>query len=300
MFAQQTIGPKAHTKGPKVFLDYDQADLDAAYDQQAYAPNMQQLQQRWVTNSELFRSRWGMPMRFSYGKGKAEQLDVYRSRKPSGPVQVFIHGGAWRSGLAKNFAFLADLFIDRGAHLVIPDFVAVQDAGGSLTVMAHQVQQAVIWVSKNALTFGGDRHQIYLSGHSSGAHLAAVALTQGRKALGGAVKGALLVSGIYDLNGPRLSSRSAYVHFDDAVEEALSPHRHIDRIATPLILAYGSLDTPEFQRQSREFASALKAAGKRVELIQGENYNHFEFIETLANPYGILGRAALSQMNLSI
>jgi arylformamidase len=31
----------------------------------------------------------------------------------------------------------------------------------------------------------------------------------------------------------------------------------------------------------------------------GEAYNHFEILETLANPYGLLGRAVLEQMNLS-
>jgi arylformamidase len=78
-----------------------------------------------------------------------------------------------------------------------------------------------------------------------------------------------------------------------------STARHLDKIHTPLLVAYGSLDTPEFQRQSRDFAAALKAAGKTVETIRGENYNHFEFIETLANPYGALGRAALTEMNLA-
>jgi arylformamidase len=103
---------------------------------------------------------------------------------------------------------------------------------------------------------------------------------------------------MYDLKGPRLSSRSSYVKFDDATEEGLSPQRHIDKISTPLIVAYASLDTPEFRRQSVEFAAAVKAAGKPVELIRGENYNHFEFIETLGNPYGQLGHAALAQMGL--
>ncbi len=67
-------------------------------------------------------------------------------------------------------------------------------------------------------------------------------------------------------------------------------------LRTPLIVAHASLDTPEFQRQSREFAAAVKTAGKAVEFIIGEGYNHFEFIETLGNPYGILGNAALTQM----
>ena len=193
-------------------------------------------------------------------------------------------------------------FVRAGAHYIVLDFATVRDTDGSLGPMVGQVRRAIAWVYKNAASFGGDPARLYVSAHSSGAHLAGVALTTDwRKEYGlpdGLIQGALLVSGMYDLKGPRLSSRSSYVKFDDAVEEALSPQRHIDKINTPLIVAYASLDTPEFQRQSREFAASVKAAGKQVDLIRGENYNHFEFIETLANPYGVLGSAALAQMRL--
>ena len=67
---------------------------------------------------------------------------------------------------------------------------------------------------------------------------------------------------------------------------------------TPVIVAYGTLETPEFQRQSRDFAAALTAAGKPVQLLVAQGYNHFEIPETLANPYGLLGRAVLEQMKL--
>jgi arylformamidase len=96
-----------------------------------------------------------------------------------------------------------------------------------------------------------------------------------------------------------LSFRSSYVKFTDEIEQALSPQRHLDKLNAPLVLAYGTLETPEFQRQSRDFAAAVKEAGKPVELLVGEGYNHFEMPETLANPYGLLGRAALAQMKLS-
>ena len=95
----------------------------------------------------------------------------------------------------------------------------------------------------------------------------------------------------------RLSARSGYVKFTDEMEQALSPQRHLDNLNAPVIVAYGMLETPEFQRQSRDFAAAVKAAGKRVQLLAGEGYNHFEIIETLANPHGLLGRAVLEQMN---
>jgi arylformamidase len=88
------------------------------------------------------------------------------------------------------------------------------------------------------------------------------------------------------------------VAFTDAMEADLSAMRHLDQLNTPLVLTYGTYETPEFQRQTRDFAAAVKAAGKPVELLVGEGYNHFEMLETLANPYGLLGRAVLGQMQL--
>jgi arylformamidase len=43
----------------------------------------------------------------------------------------------------------------------------------------------------------------------------------------------------------------------------------------------------------------VQAAGKPVRLIAGEGYNHFELLETLANPYGLIGRAMFEQMQLT-
>jgi arylformamidase len=82
------------------------------------------------------------------------------------------------------------------------------------------------------------------------------------------------------------------------MEDELSAIRHLDRLNAPLVLSYGTYETPEFQRQTRDFAAAVKAMGKPVELLVGEGYNHFEMLETLANPYGLLGRAVLGQMGL--
>src|SRR5262249_31088594 len=193
--------------------------------------------------------------------------------------------------------------VHAGAHFVVPDFIWVQDAGGNLTTMAEQVRRAVAWVRRNAASFGGDPNRIYVSGHSSGAHLAGVILTtdwaKDFNLPADTVKGGLCCSGLYDLKPVRLSARSNYVKFTDEIEQTLSSQRHLDKLNAPIIVAYGTLETPEFQRQSRDFAAAVTAAGKPARLLVGEGYNHFEIIETLANPYGLLGRAVLEQMNLS-
>lgn len=294
--------PPAVSKGPRVWLDMDQAQLDAAYDQSAYAPNREQVLGRNASNSEGVRARLGAPRRYAYGPTPIEGLDVYVTRQADAPINVFIHGGAWRAGAAKNYASPAELFVHAGAHYVVPDFAAVQDVGGSLMPMAEQVRRAVAWVYRNAHTFGGDANRLYVSGFSSGAHMAGVILTtdwvRDFDLPADIVKGGLCGSGMFDLEPVRLSARSRYVTFTDEMEHALSPQRHLDQLSAPVIVAHGTFETPEFQRQSRDFAAAVKAAGKPVQLLVGEGYNHFEMFETLANPYGVLGGAVLEQMKL--
>jgi arylformamidase len=293
-------------RGPAVFLDYDQASLDAAYDQAAYAPNRERLIRRRIRDSELARRRLGEPERIAYGPTEIERLDIYRSDSPAdalAPVFVFVHGGAWRSGRAKDYAGPAEMFLAAGAHYVVPDFAWVQDVGGRLGVLADQTRRAVAWVYENAQRFGGDPKRLYLGGQSSGGHLTAVALTTDWPCQfglpGDLIKGGMCISGMYDLTPVQLSARNRYVSFDDATVAALSPIRHLDRLTAPLIVAYGTCETPEFQRQNREFAAAVEAAGKQVRLLVGEHYNHFELPETLGNPHGLLGRAALELMGLT-
>ncbi|HEX9455779.1 MAG TPA: alpha/beta hydrolase [Candidatus Binatia bacterium] len=300
---QQLVQQNQRSKGPIVWLDLDQQELDDAYDQTVYAPNQPLVAARRKIASQSVLERIP-PERHVYGPSEIEKLDIFKTTRSNAPVMVFIHGGAWRNGTAKDFAFQAELYLNAGVNLVIVDFAQVQDTGGDLLPMAQQVRSAIAWVHKNAASFDANPERLYVSGHSSGAHLTGCALvTDWEKDFGlpaNFIKGALLVSGMYDLKPVRMSKRSQYVNFTDEVEHALSSQRHMEKLRTPIIVAYGTCETPEFQRQNRDFAAAVKAAGKPVELIVGEGFNHFEMQETLGNPYGIAGRAALKLMGLSI
>jgi arylformamidase len=302
--AQAPAAPPARAKGPLVWLNMDQKELDDAYDQAVWAPNQRQVQGRFASNSEIVRQRLGAPKRFAYGPTPIEGLDVYTTNRPNAPITIFIHGGAWRAGLARDYGFPAETFVRAGAHYVVLDFINVTESGGNLAPMADQVRRAVAWVYRNAAMFGGDPNRIYLTAQSSGAHLGGVVVVtdwvKEFKLPRDVVKGAVMTSGIYDLKPARLSARSSYVKFTDAIEHDLSPQRHLETLSCPLVLAHGTFESPEFQRQTRDFAAAVKAAGKPVEFLIGDGYNHFEIVETFANPNGLLGRAALQQMRLPV
>jgi arylformamidase len=62
---------------PKVFLNYDQEALDAAYDQAASEPNIDQMRKRWASNSARTRARIGAPLRRRYGEADIEGLDIF-------------------------------------------------------------------------------------------------------------------------------------------------------------------------------------------------------------------------------
>jgi arylformamidase len=125
-----------------------------------------------------------------------------------------------------------------------------------------------------------------LFGHSSGGHLAACALTKLPF-----VKKAMVVSGIYDLLPVRLSARNEYVRIDERLEHEYSPIRHVEKIRCPVTVGWAENEAAEFYRQSEAFAKKLGAPA-----LIGAGLNHFEIVETLADPSSPLGRAALNML----
>jgi arylformamidase len=283
-----------------VFLDYDQAELDRQYDQRAWAPNAVEVVRRYTENSDRVRARLGEPDVFAYGPTAAETLDLYRCPKDNAPIHVFIHGGAWRLLGKRDSAFAAEAFVRAGAHFIALDFALLPSV--TLAEMVAQVRRGVAWIHQNAARFDGDPARLHISGHSSGGHLAAcVAVTDWMREHdlpGDVVKSAVLASGIYDLLPVRLSARNDYVKLDTSTEQALSPIRHLRHFTGKAHVACGALESDEFKRQSRALAAALDPLQLAAPLAEYAGLNHYEVADTLADPHGGLGRAALGLMGL--
>ncbi|MFL6799717.1 MAG: alpha/beta hydrolase [Xanthobacteraceae bacterium] len=289
-------------KGPPVWMDMDQQEIDDAYDNDVYAFNGKNVLERQNANNEIAASRVGRPIRLAYGATPIEMLDLYKCAQADAPTMIFIHGGSWRSGRASQFAVYAEPFIKARANFIALDFTDVRSTNGDLFPMVDQCRRAVSWIYGNAASFGIQPDKLFLCSRSSGSHLAGCVVTTEWEKQGlplNVIKGGVLGSGMYDLKPVRLSLRSKFVKFTDEMEQELSPLRHIDKLHTPLVLVVGSLETPEFQRQARDFAAAILGAGKPAKLVIAKGYNHYEVGETLGNPYAVLGRAAMDMMGLN-
>jgi arylformamidase len=259
----------------KVFLDYDQKALDDQYEQRVWVPHADEIIRRYSEKSIEVRKKIGEPRVERYGPTQPETLDIYGS---GNKAFVFVHGGAWRRQSSREQAFPAEPIIAAGAAYVALNFANLPSV--TLPEMAAQVCRGIQWVHDNL------SKEVVLFGHSSGGHLAACALTRLPF-----VKKAMVVSGIYDLLPVRLSARNDYVRLDERLENEYSPIRHVQRIRCPVTVAWGEGECAEFYRQSKDFAAALGTPA-----LIGAGLNHFEIVETLADPSSPLGRAALNML----
>jgi arylformamidase len=284
--------------GAPVWQGLDQSALDRAYDQSQWAANMAEVMARYVGHSERTRQRLGPPQRLAYGSGARESLDLHGSPGQGAPALFFVHGGAWRSGVAHDYAFVAEPFVRAGAKVLIPDFDAVQDCGGDLHRLADQVQRALAWALAQAHELGIDARRVHLCGHSSGAHLAAVVATHWRPDLGPDPASLLCCSGMYELEPVRRSSRSRYVKLDDAGVQMLSPARHAAALRGPVLVAVGSQESPQFLWQSQYWQTTLAQAGVGSSGLLLPGQNHFELLESLGHDRGLLVRLQLRRMGL--
>jgi len=286
----------------KIFLDYTQEALDRAYEQAAWVPNIEAMRALTQTLSADVRARRAH-MVHSYGPTDDETLEIVPTARPHAPVVLFIHGGRWLAQPHNAFIHFADTVVDAGAHLIAARFAGLPPVPGELRLPAivDQLRRALAWVHRNAASFGGDPARIHLIGHSSGAHLASVLLTTAWAEHGlpaDVIKTGICISGMYDLRPVLLSARSSYVRLSAAEEDALSAIRHIDRIVCPLLIAHGTDESPEFQRQARDFAAALQRAGRPARLLVAEGCNHFEINASLADPTSPMAKGALAHMGL--
>lgn len=281
-----------------VYRDMDQRALDFQYDNRAHVADPQRYLDWYAIQSDSARARVRHVRNIAYGPLPDERLDIFSPPDTqigaARPVIVFVHGGAWQHLDLARSSFAAEAVTSRGAVYVALGFTRMPQAG-SLDEMVAQVRTALAWLRTNISTYGGNPERMYLIGHSSGAHLSAMALcTDWRQCFGlpnDIIRAAGLISGIYDLEPVRLSFRNDVLRLERADEIRNSPCRVLPANGVPLLIAYGELETNEFKRQARDFAAAWQRRFANCRLLELKGLNHYETIETFIDQQSTLSEA---------
>ena len=261
-----------------VFRGLDQAALDRGYDARRSVPDFDAELARYQTLSVAAREAL-RPQTHIYDPASNQALDWFEGA-PQGPVFLWVHGGYWRALSRSDQSCVAPGLVAAGLHVAVMDYTLVPHA--DLDEIVRQVRAACAWVAARA-------GPVFVGGSSAGAHLCAMALD--------GVHGAILLSGLYDLEPIRLSHVNAWMRLDEATAWRNSPLRHIPSPPRPrLLLAYGADETSEFKRQTEEYAAAWTAAGGEARVLPQPGHNHFTVAAALGDPADPLCRAAVAFM----
>ena len=277
----------AATHARNVYLNYTQAALDRAYTQSLWAPNMETLLSGWAARGAPLRTAVTGYSEEAYGRAPCERLDVFDARGPV--VHLHIHGGAWQRQSKEDCSFIAAGMRALDVPFVVPEFGRLPDY--RMPDVLDQIARATLWTYETYVA-SGRAEGIVISGHSSGAHMAALLASYnfGAALPVSAIRAVLCVSGSYDLEPVLLSARREYIDLDDAERHRLSPIEQVARTRVPLHLLYGERESPEFIRQSLAFASVLGAGGRLASCAQIDGANHFEMADQLGDPQTPVGQ----------
>ncbi|MEQ2274592.1 hypothetical protein XENORESO_000702 [Xenotaenia resolanae] len=237
-----------------------------------------------------------------YGDGDGEKLDVYIPRTDSLDVNlvIYIHGGYWQFLSKEESGFMAVPLIDKDVVVVAVGYTIAPK--GDMDLMVSQVRRSVVSVIQQYSHISG----LYLCGHSAGAHLAAMVLSTdwSQYSITPNIKGAFLVSGIFDL----LPILSTYVNeplkMTEEVAVRNSPSQLVPQLkqsssGCQIVVAVAQNDSPEFRKQSEEYYKALEAAGLNVTMEDVANTDHFSIIEQLVDADYHLTKLLLKMMGKS-
>lgn len=264
----------------------DRAFLSREYNNRELFPDHARHFARWAETSAHARRTMTCYLDRAYGASPGETLDIFPSRQGDGSALLFIHGGYWRSLDKRDFSFLAPAWVDAGVSLVVVNYDLCPKV--SIERIVQQMLAASAWLYRHAEQYGMDEDRLYASGHSAGGHLAAMMLAalwpvMDRSLPRDLYKGAIAVSGVYDLRPlAHVDWLNGDLRLDDEAALKVSPAYLPPATRALLALAVGGLESSEFKRQNALLAERWKPVLAASATVPGRD--HFTVLDGLGDP----------------
>ena len=285
-----------------VFRGWTASQLNDQLNQGPYLPPMPELEKintEYGTKSAQVRAQYP-PKTFSYGPSDAAKLDVFVPALAADlPIMIFFHGGSWTFGSKDSYSTQAIPFLMANAIFISVGFDNIPP--NTMTGLVAQARSAVAWVYKNAKKIGGDPNKLYVSGHSSGGHLANMMLVTEWQKQGLPTKlfrGGSILSGWTDLHPVSLSSRQQFLKLTPKEIKDFSPVNFPQNVKCPVIITCGGGESLYMQMQSGDWATKLQAYNRLAGAYRMQGYVHFTTPFLFNDTNNQVIKSTLAMMNL--
>ncbi len=282
-----------------MYKDFPKDELEFQYNPRESVPEYPELAKRRTEVSRKVRSSSKSWLNVAYGSSPREILDIYPADRPGGPVLVYIHGGYWRSGSKDDNCNFAPAFVQRGATVVLVEYDLCPNV--TVTDTVRQTRAAIAWVYRNIMRYSANPSKLYLSGHSAGGHLTAMALAHDWEKEGlprSLIKGATATSGVYDLDMVMRISVNEEVRMTPEIARQNNPFLHPPLADCPVLVAVGGNEPKGWQQMSEDYFKLCQDRGLNCQYLVIPGANHYSMSEHLADPNSPLTQAMFKQMGL--
>jgi acetyl esterase/lipase len=228
----------------------------------------------------------------AFGPGAHQKLDLYRvtTAVQAKGTLVFFYGGSWTSGSKDDYGFVASRFAKAGYNVVIPDYVKYPER--RYPAFVEDAALATAWLSQQAGLVSGPVH---LMGHSAGAHIGAMLVSDERylKAVG-------LTSSFYQsfvgLAGPYdfvpKAERYKKIFGPPSRYPLMQASTFIDGSEPAMLLLYGAKDTLVAPSNVEKLSRAITQKGGAVEVKQYDGLGHMTLVGALSESVPIKSTVA--------
>jgi arylformamidase len=267
-----------------VYKQYDQPSLNWQYNNRLQTPAYLMHFERWEQRSRETETNYSYIKDISYGAHQRERLDIFPATQPHAKTLVFIHGGYWKSMIKESFRFIVEGFVRYGITIVLIEYPLIP--GVAMKEIVSSCRAAIQWIRQNIAEHHGNPEEIYIAGHSAGAHLATMLMT-GEEKNANSCKGVIALSGLFNLLPIQLSDLNDTLQLSAADVRQNSPVQLKPATQCPLLLAVGSEESNEFKDQSAELFNNWHTQVP-VRLLEVPGQNHFSIVEALTDSQGVL------------
>jgi acetyl esterase/lipase len=260
-----------------------------------------------ILNTFVPNTSFSLIADIEYGDLKRQKLDIYipiYPKEADKPIKVviFYYGGSWDSGNRENYKFVGEALASKGFIVVIPDYRVYPEV--IFPAFMNDPSRAAKWVKEHIHEYGGDQNQVFLSGHSAGAHIAVMLGVNEAYLLDQQLKpqdfiGIIGLAGPYDFL-PLKSNKLKEIFGPKQTRWKSQPINFVNGKSPPMLLAVGLKDDVVWPKNTFNMATRIKELSGKVTVVEFADYGHIDMVSKLAKPLrgdGDLLRSIVSFIN---